>query len=60
MKKRRRDRKLFIRKIKELLYNKITRKNNLILLDVFNMTLDNKDTSTGREGSVNHKKTLWV
>ena len=38
---------MFIRKIKKLLYKKITRKNNLTLLGGFNMTLGNKDRNTG-------------
>ena len=58
MKKRRIDRKLFIRKIKKLLYNKITRKNNLILLDAFNMTLGNKDTSTASKRFCESQETL--
>ena len=41
---------MFIRKIKKLLYKKITRKNNLMLLGDFNMTLSNKDRSTGIKG----------
>ena len=45
MNERRIDRQMFIRKLKKLLYKKITRKNNLILLGDFNMTLHNKDRS---------------
>ena len=45
MNERRIDRQMFIRKLKKLLYKKITRKNNLILLGDFNMTLGNKDRS---------------
>ena len=40
---------MFIRKIKKFLYKKITRKNYLILLGDFNMTLGNKDRSTGKK-----------
>ena len=50
MKERRIDGQMFIRKIKKLLYKKITRENNLILLGDFNMTLDNKDRSAGGKG----------
>ena len=50
MKERLIDRQIFIRKIKKLLYKKITHKNNLILLGHFNMTLGNKDRSTGNKG----------
>ena len=50
MKERRIDRQMSIRKIKKLLYKKVTRKNNLILLSDFNMTLGNKDRSTGSKG----------
>ena len=41
---------MFIRKIKKLLYKKINQKNNVILLGDFNMTLGNKDRSTGSKG----------
>ena len=47
MKKRHIDRQMFIGKIKKLLYKKITRKNNLILLG--DIKLDNKDRSTGNK-----------
>ena len=50
MKERRIDGPMFIRKIKKLLYKKITRENNLILLGDFNMTLDNEDRSAGGKG----------
>ena len=50
MKERRIDRQMYIRKIKKLLYKKVTRKNNLILLSDCNMTLGNKDRSTGSKG----------
>ena len=41
---------MFIRrKIKKLLYKKITRKNNLILFGDFDMTLGNKIKSTGNK-----------
>ena len=40
---------MFIRKIKKLLYKKFTRKNNLILLGDFNVTLSSKDRSTGNK-----------
>ena len=49
MKERRIDRQIFIRKIKKLLYKKFTRKNNLILLGDFNVTLGSKDRSTGNK-----------
>ena len=41
---------MFARKINKLLYKKIIRKNNLILLGDFNMTLGNKDRNTGSKG----------
>ena len=41
---------MFIRKIKKLWYKRLTPKNNLILLGDFNMTLGNKDRSTGNKG----------
>ena len=41
---------MFARKINKLLYKKIIRKNNLILLGDFSMTLGNKDRSTGSKG----------
>ena len=44
------ERQMFIRTIKKLLYKKITRKNSLILLGKFSMTLGNKDRSTGSKG----------
>ena len=50
MKEQRIDGQNFIRKIEKLLYKKIIRKNNLILLGDFSMTLDNKDRSTGSKG----------
>ena len=50
MKERRINREMFIRKIKKLLYKRITWKNNLILLDDFDMTLGNKDRSTSSKG----------
>ena len=50
LKNRRIDRKMVIRKIKKSLYKKITRKNNLILLDDFKMTLGNKDRSGNNKG----------
>ena len=50
MKGRRIDKQMFTRKIKKLLYKNITRNNNLILLSDFNMTLGNKDRSTGSKG----------
>ena len=50
MKERRIDRYMFKREIKKLFYKKITRKNNLILLGDCNMTLDNKDRTTGSKG----------
>ena len=50
MKERRIDRQMFIRKIKKLLYEKITRKSNLTLLGDFNMTLGNKDRSKANKG----------
>ena len=40
---------MFIWKIKKLLYKKITQKINVILLRDFNITLDNKDRSTGNK-----------
>ena len=48
-KERRRGRQMLIRLIKKLLLKKINRKNNLILLGDFNMTLGNKDRSTGNK-----------
>ena len=50
MKEQRIDGQNFIRKIEKLLYKKIIRKNNLILLGDFSMTLGNKDRSTGSKG----------
>ena len=50
MKEQRVDKQMFIRKIKKLLYRKITRKNSLTLLGGFNMTLGNKDRNTGSKG----------
>ena len=50
MKEQRIDGQNFIRKIEKLLYKKIIRKNNLILLGDFGMTLGNKDRSTGSKG----------
>ena len=50
MKERRIGRKMFIRKTKNLLYKNITRKNNLMLMGNFNVTLGNKDRSTGNKG----------
>ena len=50
MKERRTDRQMFIGKIEKLLYNKIARKNSLILLGEVNMTLGNKDRSTRSKG----------
>ena len=50
MKKRRIDRQMLIRKMKKSLYKKINRKNNLIFLGHLNMTLGNKDRSTGSKG----------
>ena len=50
MKERRINTEMFIRKIKKLLYKRITRKNNLILLGDFDMTLGNKDRSTSSKG----------
>ena len=41
---------MFARKINKLLYKKIIRKNNLILLGDFNMTLGNKDRKTCSKG----------
>ena len=50
MKERHINREMFIRKIKKLLYKRITRKNNLILLGDFDMTLGNKDRNTSSKG----------
>ena len=50
MKEQRIDGQNFIRKIEKLLYKKIIRKNNLMLLGDFSMTLGNKDRSTGSKG----------
>ena len=50
MKEPRIDRQMFIRKIKKMFHKKTIRKTNLILLGDFNMTLDNKDRSTGNKG----------
>ena len=58
MKERRIDKQMFTRKIKKLLYKKITRNNNLILLSDFNMTLGNKDRSTGSNGSCEAQEEL--
>ena len=49
---------MFIKKIKKILYKKITRKNNLIFLGDFNMTLDNKDRSTDSKGFCESQKKL--
>ena len=49
MKERRIDRQMFICKIKKLLYKKIARKINLILLSDFYMTLGCNDRSTGNK-----------
>ena len=49
MKERRINRQMFIRKNKKFLNKEITRKNNLIVLGDFNMTLSNKDRSTGKK-----------
>ena len=56
MKGRRIDRQMFIRKIKKLLYKKITRKKTLILLGEFNVTLGNKNRSTGSKGFCESKE----
>ena len=58
MKERRIDKQMFTRKIKKLLYKKITRNNYLILLSDFNMTLGNKDRSTGSNGSCEAQEEL--
>ena len=50
IKKLRIDRQMLISKIKKLLYKKIIRKDNLILMGYFNMTLGNKGRSTGNRG----------
>ena len=49
---------MFIRKIKKILYKKITRKNNLIFLGDFNMTLGNKDRKTDSKGFCESQKKL--
>ena len=49
---------MFIRKNKKLLYKKFTQKNNLILLGDFNMTLGNKDRSTGSKAFSESQKEL--
>ena len=50
MKEWRIERLMFTRKVKKLLYKNLTRKNNIILLGDFNMTLGNKDRNTGNKG----------
>ena len=60
MKKQRIDRQMFIKKIKKLLHKKIIRKNNLILLGDFNMTLGNKDRSTGNKAFCESQEELRV
>ena len=60
MKERRIDRKMFIRKIKILLYKKITQKNNLMLLGDFIMTLCNKNRSTGSKGFCESQEELMI
>ena len=60
MKERRIDRKMFIRKIKILLYKKITQKNNLMLLGDFIMTLGNKNRSTGSKGFCESQEELMI
>ena len=49
---------MFIRKIKKILYKKITRKNKLIFLGDFNMALGNKDRSTDSKGFCESQKKL--
>ena len=58
MKERRTERQMFLRKIKRLLHKKISRKTNLILIGDFNVTLGNKDKSTGDKGTCESQEEL--
>ena len=58
MKERRTERQIFIKKIKKLLQKKISRKTKLILMGDSNVTLGNKDRSTGDKGKCESQEEL--